>query len=91
VRGTIWVGDDGEFLSIELHDPTGQALGEIADPRMRQTDVAKTLALALEWGQLEEIDWGAVSAAAIERWSPAGWRRIKRLAWSGRCWPAEDA
>jgi hypothetical protein len=90
MKGTLWVDDDGNVTRAAMDDPTGQALSEIRNPRTGQRDVAQTLALAMEWGQREAVDWGAVSAAAVARWGPAGWRRIKRQAWSGRCWPQED-
>ena len=90
MKGTLWVDEaTGVITDAKMDDPTGQALGEITDPRMRQKDVAQTLALAMEWGQRDEIDWAAVSAAAIARWSTAGWRRVKTLALTGRCWPEE--
>jgi hypothetical protein len=78
-------------LRIELVDPTGQLLGEIADRRLCQKDVAQTLALVRLYRQEDEVDWAAVAAAAIERWSRPGWRRIKTLAHSERCWPLGDA
>lgn len=73
--------------SFQLVDPTGQLLREIADAKLRQIDVAQTMALARQFGQ--EVDVAKVSAAAIERWGVKGWRRIKTLAWTGKCWPKE--
>ena len=47
-----------------------------------QRSVAMTYALALRssW----PTDWRRVNAAIVARW-PKGLDRIKRLAWSGRC------
>lgn len=90
MKGTLWVDAAGEVTRAELDDPTGQLLREIASPRLHQRDVAQTLALALQWGQREEVDWARVAAAATERWSRPGWRRIKTLAWTGRCWPPDE-
>lgn len=62
-----------------LVDPQGQLLGEIADGRMTQKDVAATYALAMT--NSDEIDWAVVNRAIIDRWSMSGLRRIKELAW----------
>jgi len=91
MKGTLWVDDDGNVTRAEMDDPTAQALEEISNRRCSQRDVAQTLALALEWGQRDRIEWAALAGAATVRWSPAGWTRIKRLAWTGKCWPKEDA
>ena len=48
-----------------------------------QVAIAKTLALAVR--STYPTDWQRVNAAIIARWSQAGLQRIKRLAWSGRC------
>ena len=90
MKGTLWVDDAGTVTRAALDDPTAQALGEIADPRLHQRDVAQTVALVLEWGQRDQLDWVAVAAAAIGRWGRPGWRRIKRMAWAGTCWPEGD-
>lgn len=67
-----------EGVRIELTDPQGQLLGEIADPRMKRRDVAMTYRLAL---RSDGVDWPAVNAAIIERWSLRALDRIKRFAW----------
>jgi hypothetical protein len=90
VRGTLWVEDAGMVTRAEMHDPTAQALGEIANPKRHQRDVAQTVALVLEWGQRDQLDWEAVAAAATARWGRPGWTRIKRMAWTGKCWPEDD-
>ena len=48
-----------------------------------QVAIAKTMALAVR--STYPTDWPRVNAAIIARWSQAGLQRIKRLAWSGRC------
>jgi len=89
MKGTLWVDDAGNVTRCTIDNPTALALSECADPRMSQRDVAQTLAFALEAGQRDEVDWERVGAAATARWSRPGWTRIKRLAWTGRCWPPE--
>lgn len=76
-------------MRIEIVSPTAKLLEEIADPSLIQLDVAQTVALVHQYGQTGAVDWEKVGLAAIERWSPAGWTRIKRLARSGTCWDAE--
>jgi hypothetical protein len=48
-----------------------------------QKDVAVTFAAAMrtEKAGLEEVDWGLVGQAALERWGPAGWKRVKDRGW----------
>ena len=70
-------------MIIELSDPTGTMLQEIADTRCKRKTVAKTYALALR-GSVEP-DWGAVNRAIIERWSVSALEWIKTQAWSGKC------
>lgn len=48
-----------------------------------QKQIAQTYALALR--SEEHVDWKAINEAIIERWSIAGLERIKKLAWSGKC------
>ena len=63
---------------IELADPQGQLLEEIADPRMKRRDVAMTYRLAL---RSHGVDWPRVNAAIIERWSMRALSQIKAFAW----------
>lgn len=51
-----------------------------------QKQIAQTYALALRssW----PTDWGKVNQMIIARWSKAGLKRIKEMAWSGKCFPA---
>lgn len=72
---TVSVGP--EFTgSIILADPQGQLLDEIADPAMHRADVITTYALAVR--QKADIDWAAVNAAIIARWSLRSLEHIKR-------------
>jgi hypothetical protein len=69
-------------MRIELADPQGQLLEEIADPAMKRRDVALTYGLALR-GDVDRVDWPKVNKAIIERWSVAALRWIKDFAWKG--------
>ena len=53
-----------------------------------QVAIAKTLALAIR--STYQTDWRRVNAAIVARWSQAGLQRIKRLAWSGRCFDEQS-
>jgi len=68
---------------IELANCTRTLLDEIADKDFKQRSIARTYALALR--SSERVDWQTVNMAIIERWSISGLERIKKLAWSGRC------
>ncbi len=71
--------------SFVLAVPEQTILGEIADRRMNQKDVAKTYALILR-DSPNSVDWAKINEAIMNRWSFAGLERIKRMAWSGACW-----
>ena len=66
-------------VRIELADPEGQLLEEIADPRMTRNDVRLTYRLALR--SQDRVDWGKVNRAIIERWSATTLKQIKAWAW----------
>lgn len=55
---------------------------EIAQ-KCTQKQIAQTYALALRssW----PTDWKRVGEAIIKRWSKSGFKRIKEMAWSGKC------
>jgi len=63
---------------IELADPQGQLLAEIADPAMKRRDVAMTYRLARS---SSGVDWPHVNAAIIGRWSMRSLSQIKDFAW----------
>ena len=59
---------------------TQEILETIEDHANRRADVADVLQTVLLFSM--DIDWPAVNAAIIERWSMSGLKHIKRLAWS---------
>lgn len=63
---------------IEMVDPQGVMLEEIADKRMTRDDVAQSYAFGLCQAGVE---WAVVNKAILERWSPAGLAYIKGKAW----------
>ncbi|HVH80111.1 MAG TPA: hypothetical protein VM782_12020 [Stellaceae bacterium] len=69
---------DEQGTRIELADPEGQLLAEIADPQMKRRDVAMTYRLAL---RSEGVNWPRVNAAIIGRWSMRSLSQIKDFAW----------
>jgi len=53
---------------------------------LTQKQIAQTYAMAIRssW----PTDWAKVNAMIVERWSNAGLERIKKMAWSGSCFPS---
>lgn len=49
-----------------------------------QTSVAMSYALALRNKNID-VDFGEINRMIINRWSVSGLERIKKLAWSGKC------
>jgi len=68
-------------VRIELADPEGDLLREIADPVFTVKDVRLTYRLALR--SQDRVDWGKVNRAIIERWSVRTLSSIKAWAWKG--------
>lgn len=64
---------------IELADPQGQLLEEIADPKMTRRQVALTYGLAMR--SQDRVDWGTVNRAIVDRWSLSALDWIKQFAW----------
>jgi hypothetical protein len=60
---------------IELADPQGQLLEDIATPAMKRRDVAMTYRLALR--SADRVDWPAVNRAIIARWAVSALEWIK--------------
>ena len=58
-------------------------LHEIKMKEINQKDVACTYALALRSSEI--TNWKSINHAIINRWSMAGLKRIKEMAWSGKC------
>ena len=73
--------EDLEDLVVELRNCEEALLQEIADPRMKQADVASTYGLAMLSSERDQIDWSKVNAAIMARWSQSGLLRIKKAAW----------
>jgi hypothetical protein len=68
-------------IRIELTNPDGQLMAEIADPKMTRRDVALTYGLALR-GDRDRVDWPKINLLIIDRWSRSGLEWIKAFAWS---------
>ncbi len=75
-------------MTLELANCTTHILREITDLTMHRRDVAQSYALALR--SSEVTDWAQVNAAIVARWSLSALEYIKYLAWSGRCFPAQE-
>jgi hypothetical protein len=78
-------------LTIEMHDPGGTIMREIADSRIKQAGVAITYAFAI--AQLgDKADWPAINRAIQERWKGrTALKRIKEAAWKQIDeWKAQD-
>lgn len=66
-------------MPFELVNPQKRLLDDIADKSLNQRDVAATYRLALQ--VMGEVDWHTVNTAIIARWSEAGLRNVKKMAW----------
>ena len=73
-------------MRVELVDPQGTILREIADTRLTRDDVALTYAFAIR--QQAGMDWPVVNRAVVERWSLSALRYIKERAWKLATSPA---
>lgn len=71
-----------DSVRIELADPEGQLMEEIADPKMTRRQVALTYGLAIRGG-CSRVDWPKVNRAIVARWSPSALEWIKAFAWKG--------
>jgi hypothetical protein len=60
-------------------------LNDIGIKEFTHKQIAQTYRLALQSSESKTIDWKKVNEAIIARWSKAGLERIKKLAWSGKC------
>lgn len=67
------------MVRVELADPEGTLLREIADPQLTRDDVAMSYAMAMRG--TEQVDWPKVNRAILERWSMAGLKYVKTEAW----------
>ncbi len=71
------------MIKVELACCTNVLLDEISNKKMKQKDIAQTYRLARD--SSDKTDWIEVNSAIIERWSMSGLKRIKEMAWSGKC------
>jgi len=67
------------MTTVEMVDPQGLALMEIANPKMTRDDVALTYAFMLRQGETDRV--AEVNQAILERWSMAALKYIKTEAW----------
>ena len=69
-------------MTIEMHDPEGVILREIADPRMTQDDIALTYAFVMRQ-RGDAADYAKINAAIMCRWKgKSALTRIKERAWA---------
>ena len=66
-------------MMFELCNCTNVLLNEISNKELKQKDVALTYMLAIR--SSDKTDWKLVNEAIIKRWSVAGLKRIKDMAW----------
>jgi hypothetical protein len=66
-------------IDFELENITKTIIVEITIPELKQSDIAKTYALAIKSD--EKIDWSAINQAIVARWSRGGLNRVKQMAW----------
>jgi hypothetical protein len=66
-------------VRVELVDPQGTILAEIADARLTRDDVAMTYAFCLR--SPDGIDFAAINRAILGRWSMHALAYIKTEAW----------
>lgn len=73
-------------MRFEIAGVEGVIENEI-EQKCTQKQIAQTYALALKssW----RTDWKRVNQMIIDRWSVSGLNRIKKMAWSGSCFPAQ--
>ncbi len=73
-------------FTLEIADVERVIEQEIAN-KCTQRQIAQTYALGLRstW----PTDWSKVNKIILERWSPAGLERIKKMAWSGKCFESK--
>lgn len=76
----------GGIMKIELADVESVIENEIARG-CTQRQIAQTYALGIRssW----PTDWQRVNAAIVAKW-PKGLERIKKMAWSGKCFERKE-
>ena len=70
-------------MPFYMQDCTRILVEEIEELRLSQNDVAITFAAAMrsEAAGADKPDWGKVGQAALKRWGPAGWKKVKDRGW----------
>lgn len=66
-------------MRIEMADPQGQILEEIATKASTRDLIATTYAWCIR--QRNEVDFKTINRAILNRWSPHALEYIKRKAW----------
>ncbi len=74
-------------VRFEIGDVEQLIEREIA-AKLTQRQIAQTYALAMKSSY--PTDWARVNAAIVARW-PKGLERIKKMAWSGKCFEDKAA
>ena len=76
---------NSDQIRVEIADVEG-VIGNEIKQGLNQKQIAQTYALGLRssW----PTDWAKVNKMIVDRWSAAGLERIKKMAWSGSCFPA---
>ena len=72
-------------MAIDISVSTQSILDDVADTKLKQRHIAQSYRLGLQ--SEPQPDWPRINKAIKERWSMSGLLRIKRLAWSGNCFP----
>lgn len=78
-------------MSIELMACESTLLSEIAEPKFKRLDIAKTYRLAMESSERDRIDWKKINDAIMARWSRSALEWIKKQAHSGKCFADVEA
>lgn len=67
-------------MTIVLSTPTATVLNEINALKLKQADVAKTLAIIIKT-DMNCADWKSINSAIVERWSKSARERVLSMAW----------
>ena len=74
-----------QAVRVEMLDPQGTIMEEIADKRLTRDDVADTYAWCLRASfdpeSVYTISWPTINKAILERWSNSALEYIKTKAW----------
>jgi hypothetical protein len=60
---------------------TQTALEDITVVRLTQPAVAQVLAMIILSGEMDSVDWKAINAAIVKRWSSSARERVFTMAW----------